>query len=333
MSNLWAVILAAGEGKRMHSSLPKVLHKLCGKPMLQYILDSAAALTANIIVVVGHGASDVRGAVGERYLFAHQEQQLGTGHALMQAADKLPDSGRILVLCGDTPLIDKQLLQKMVAEQGENAATVAVTTLDNPEGYGRIIRNRDGVFSRIVEERDADRGELSVKEINTGTYCFDLKLLKHYLPLLSAQNAQQEYYLPDVLKLMLDDGHTVGTFSLEDSRIGLGINNRDQMAEAESLLRESINRFHMLNGVTIRDPASTYIDHGVKIGVDTLILPGSILEGATAVGSSCVIGPGTFIRDAVIEDGGTVAYSMVNNTTLPKGSRVGPFAQVGSLPY
>jgi bifunctional UDP-N-acetylglucosamine pyrophosphorylase / glucosamine-1-phosphate N-acetyltransferase len=236
MKKLSAVILAAGEGKRMQSDLPKVLHPVCGRPMLEYILENAAALTTEIVIVVGHGASMVQETIGNRWQYVLQKEQLGTGHAVMQAIPVLPEEGYLLVLCGDTPLLDTSILQKLVLAGQQAAVAVATTIVPDARGYGRIIRDQKGLIRGIVEEKDASAEEKIVREINSGTYCFDLKYLRHYLPRLSNNNAQKEYYLTDLLAMMRNDGLTVGTFLIEDYRKGLGINDRIQLEEASQLM-------------------------------------------------------------------------------------------------
>jgi len=325
MKQPWAVVLAAGEGKRMFSSLPKVLHTLCGKPMIDYILNSAAELTSNVVVVVGHGASLVKEKLGDRWFYALQEKQLGTGHALMQAFNRLPEEGTLLVLCGDTPLLTGEHLRALASHNSGNAATVATVSVDDPTGYGRIVRSKENIIERIVEEKDASAEEKKIVEVNTGTYSFNLRLLKHYLPLLKNENAQGEYYLTDVISMLRRDGYRVEAFQLEDHRIGLGINNRVQLAEAARVMRDRINRNLMLKGVTLEDPAAVYIDSGVDIGVDTVIRPSSIIETGTVIGSGCIIGPGVHLRQVLIGDGVVIEHSYLQNCTVEKGAIIGPY--------
>jgi len=195
MGQRWAVVLAAGEGKRMHSRLPKVLHPLCGRPMLGYILNAVWSMTQNVIVVVGHGAAQIEEVMGPRWRYVLQQKQLGTGDALMQALPFLPEEGLLLVLCGDTPLLDEALLKDLLETHGSNAATIMTATLSDPAGYGRVIQGAGGQVIRIAEDKDASADERLVQEINTGAYCFNIRLLKQYLPHISADNKQGEYYL------------------------------------------------------------------------------------------------------------------------------------------
>lgn len=303
MKEIFSVILAAGEGKRIHSRLPKVLHPICGRSMIKYILDSAVELTEKVVIVVGHGASHVQAALGDRWHYVLQEEQLGTGHAALKAIEVLPREGTLIVLCGDTPLLKAKYLKEMLHSFEQKAAAVVATTIvPDPSGYGRIVRDQDGLVEGIVEERDASRQEKEIDEINTGTYCFDLKLLKHYLPLLTAENVQKEYYLTDVIALMRGDGHVVGACRIDDYRVGLGINNRVQLAEVASILRKEINRNLMLAGVSIEDPDSTYIDYDVRVGADSVIRPNCVLDQGTVIGCSCHIGPNTHLSAVVAED-------------------------------
>lgn len=330
MDQLQAVVLAAGEGKRMHSKLPKVLHPLCGKPMINYILESAADLTDNVTVVIGHGASQVKEALGDSWNFVLQEEQLGTGHAVFQAIRDLPAEGSALILCGDTPLLEALHLKELVGHKDSYAAVVATTELPDPAGYGRIVRDRAGLIKEIIEEKDASEEVKNISEINTGTYYFDLALLNRYLPMLKTENAQNEYYLTDVLALMRRDGHKVGAYPVSDYRIGLGINNRAQLAEAERLLREKINHSLMLSGVTMVDASSTYIDFDVQIKNDTVILPGCIIEKATIIGSGCRIGPYVHLSAAVINDGAVVQSSVICGSVIESEEKVGPFEYIAA---
>ena len=330
MEQLWSVVLAAGEGKRMHSSLPKVLHNLCGKPMISYILGSAVELTNQVVVVVGHGASQVQEVLGKRWRYVVQEEQLGTGHAVAQALKCLPDEGTLLVLCGDTPLLETEHLRQLAARSEQYAAVVATTILPDPSGYGRIVRARDDLIERIVEDRDAGEEEKKIEEINTGTYCFNLKLLKRYLPLLTTDNIQKEYYLTDIVALMRTDGHLTGTYVISDHRVGLGINNRGQLAEAAGLMRAKINRALMLSGVTIVDPGSTYIDYGLEIGPDTEIFPNCLIENGTVIGNGCRIGPNAHLNNAVIHDGAVIQNSIVTGGVIEANQQVRPYVYLRS---
>lgn len=329
MGEMWAVVLAAGEGKRMVSSLPKVLHPLCGRPMLRYIAESAAALAGeHVIIVTGRGAHLVKEEMGPRWNYAVQEEQLGTGHALMQALPQLPEEGSLLVLCGDTPLLEKRHLEQLIREHGGNAATVMTTELADPSGYGRIIRDSGGSVIRIVEESDASAFEKEICEINSGTYCFDIKYLRNFLPRISSDNTQREYYLPDIFTLMREQGHRTGACRIGEWRVALGINDRRQLADAAAIMRERINRSLMQQGVTMVDPSSTYIDFDVQIGPDTVIWPQTVIEGRTVIGSGCRIGPAAQIIDAEIHDKVIIRQSVVEQSVIGNAALVGPFAYI-----
>ncbi len=328
MNHLWALVLAAGEGKRMRSRLPKVLHPLCGKIMLEYVLQSAAELTDNILVVVGHGALQVRRAIGDGWNTILQEKRLGTGHAVMQAFEDLPRKGVLLVLCGDVPLLDSSSLQNLLDLFQGHAAVVATTEVPDPFGYGRVIRDKNGLVEKIVEESDTSESEKKISEINTGTYCFNLELLRYYLPKVTTDNNQQEYYLPDVLELMRRDGYTVGAFCLDDYRLGLGINDREQLSAAESILQQKKFRTLMRDGVTIENPGSSRIDIDVQVGSGTVIRPGCLLEKGTVIGSDCYIGPGAHLVAAVIKDRAAVYNSVIENSVIEKEASVGPFEYI-----
>lgn len=325
MKRLYAVVLAAGEGKRMYSRLPKVLHTLCGRMMINYILESAAELTDHVLVVVGHGASQVKAALGDKWHYVLQKEQLGTGHAVSQALEYLPHEGTLLVLCGDTPLLEAGHLRQLLNHHDRQAAAVLTTILPDPAGYGRVIRGSGGLVERITEERDASEEEKRICEINTGTYLFDIELLRHYLPRLTTDNVQNEYYLTDVIALMTRDGHQVGAYLIEDYRVGLGINNRIQLAEALSLLRKRINDALMLKGVTMVDPDSVYIDHDVQIGPDTEIGPNCVIENSTVIGSECRIGPGAHLSRAVLKDRVSIRYAVVEGSVIETGSMIDAF--------
>ena len=329
MDQLHAVILAAGEGKRMHSKLPKVVHPLCGRPMIEYILEGAASLTKDVTIVVGHGASQVKETLGDGWRYVLQEEQLGTGHAVMQAVEHLPGDGRLLVLCGDTPLLKSSELKQLVDKQKNLAAAVATTIMTDPTGYGRIIRDESGHLREIVEDKDASSEVKKIGEINTGTYCFDLELLKHFLPLLKTDNIQQEYYLTDVLSLMRREGKVSAIYTFPDYRVGLGINNRVQLAAAEKILRRRINRSLMELGVTMVDPENTYIDYNVQVGKDTVILPGSVILQGTVIGSDCIIGPHAHLISAVIKDRAVIHSSVIKNRTIGEGAVIGPYQSEG----
>lgn len=332
MTELRAVILAAGKGTRMRSKLPKVLHKVGGKAMLQHVLDAAdAAGAAEKIVIVGHGAELVESMVGEQGKIVLQAEQLGTGHAVMQTKDALADfTGTAMILCGDTPLLDGEELKKFYEAhvQSGAAATVLTAFMDNPFGYGRIVRDADGNVQGIVEEKDADAQQKLIKEINTGIYCLECPLMFDVLATLTCDNAQGEYYLTDVLTKLNEAGKKVGGVVTEDSDMVMGINSRRQLAEAESVMRVRILNKLMDEGVTIMDPASTFIEGSVKIGRDTVIYPFTWLEGSTEIGEDCEIGPNVRLTNVEVGNGTHLQFVYGHDCKVCDEVTAGPYVHL-----
>lgn len=332
MSTIHAVVLAAGQGTRMKSKLYKVLHPVCGKPMVQHVVDTLEAMQVkNTIVVVGHGAELVQQTLGDRVSYALQAQQLGTGHAVQQAAPLLEEKeGTTLILYGDVPLLSKEMLTAFLSyhQEQKSAATVLTATLSNPTGYGRIIRDDRGEVLRIVEQKDATPEERAITEINTGIYCFDNSKLLQALSQLSNDNAQGEYYVTDCIGILREAGEKISAYASLDPDETMGVNDRVQLSQAEAYMRKRINENHMRNGVTIIDPASTYIDTEVVIGSDTILYPGTILRGKTVVGENCVIGPQTDLTNVVVENSVSISYSVLVDSQVGTQATVGPFAYV-----
>ena len=332
MSELVAVILAAGKGTRMKSKLPKVLHKIGGKPMLQHVLDAAdAAGAARKVVVVGHEAELVEAMVGEQAQMALQAEQLGTGHAVMQTEAVLKDfCGTVMIICGDTPLLEAAELKKFyeghVASQA--AATVLTAFMDDPAGYGRIIRDADGNVLGIVEEKDAVLEQKAIKEINTGIYCVEAPLLFEVLAILTCDNAQGEYYLTDVLAKLNAMGKKVGGVATADSDMIMGINSRRQLAEAENIMRQRILNKLMDDGVTIMDPASTFIEKGVEIGQDTVVYPYTWLEGTTKIGEDCQIGPNVRLTNVRIGNTAELQFVYGHDCEVQDNVVIGPYVHL-----
>ncbi|MBB3114103.1 bifunctional UDP-N-acetylglucosamine pyrophosphorylase/glucosamine-1-phosphate N-acetyltransferase [Paenibacillus phyllosphaerae] len=327
-----AIVLAAGQGKRMKSKLYKVLHPVCGKPMVGHVLQTVKeAACERTVVVVGHGAEAVQAYVGNGAEFVLQAQQLGTGHAVRQAESLLvEEEGTTVILYGDTPLVTsgtiKALLELHTAKGA--AATVLTAVVPNPQGLGRIVRGEDGRVQRIVEQKDCSPEQAQITEINTGMYCFDNKKLFEALKLVKNENAQGEYYLTDVLEILKNGGEIVEAFIAPDFAEGVGVNDRVGLGEAEQLMRARINRQHQINGVTIIDPANTYIEADVTIGSDTVIYPGSILRGSTDIGEDCIIGPGADLTNAIVASGAEVKHSVIADSSVGESTSVGPFAYV-----
>ena len=332
MPNMVGIILAAGKGTRMKSKLPKTLHPICGKPMARFVIDACKdSGIEDCIVVIGHGAEQVKEGLGSDVRYAVQEEQLGTGDACKRAMALLDDSeDDVLVTPGDTPLVSAEILGHLSREhaQSDAAATILTTVLPDAGHYGRVIRTSDGSVLRIVEAKDASPEERDVREINAAIYCFKLPLLRKYLDQITPANAQGEYYLTDVIGLMVADGHKVGAVISEDSDVVLGINNRVDLAYLTGKVRAKILEKLMLDGVTIIDPSATYVDAGVRVGADTVLHPQTVIEGDTTIGEGCTIGPSTRLVKAQIGNEVTVLFSNVVESSIGDGSRVGPFAHL-----
>ncbi len=326
-----SVILAAGMGTRMKSDIPKVLHKICGKPLCKWVIDaSKKAGAGNIVTVIGHGADMVREVLGASCEYAVQAEQKGTGHAVMQAVPLIAaDGGYVVILNGDIPLITAQTIKNAVEYHKEsgNAATVLTAVFDDATGYGRVVRE-NGNVKKIVEQKDASDEEKQIKEINSGMYVFDTKSLIYALEELTPNNAQGEYYLTDTIEILLDFGKKVGAYVIDDSDEIRGINDRVQLNEAETIMRRRINEAHMKNGVTMRIPESIYIEDGVKIGKDTEICPNVTLKSGTKIGSNCTVGTGSVLERAVIRDGVDILSSVIIDSEVGSNTHVGPFAYI-----
>ncbi len=331
-SDLVAVILAAGKGTRMKSALPKVLHKAGGKPMVQHVLDAArlAGASRNIIVI-GFGAETVRTAIRGEAEIVLQEEQLGTGHAVRMAEPLLAkEPGTVMVLCGDTPLLTGNLLKKLYEShcEAEAKATVLTAILPDATGYGRVIRAADGSVEKIVEHKDATETERQVREVNSGIYCFEREELFSALAEVGCDNAQGEYYLPDVLSILRSRGEKIWAVAAEDYRETLGVNSRAQLAEAERILRQRKNEALMESGVTLMDPASTFIDADVSVGRDTVIYPFTWIEGASSVGEGCVLGPSSRFSDTRIGSGVTAQFVYAHECEIGDGVTLGPYVHL-----
>ncbi len=332
MSDLVTVILAAGKGTRMKSALPKVLHKAGGKAMVKCVLDAAKAAGAKRqIVVTGFGGEKVREALEGQAKFVTQEQQLGTGHAVKMTAPLLKDEkGTVMVLCGDTPLLTSGLLKKLYEEhvQAGAKATVLTAVMPDATGYGRIIRKADGSVEKIVEHKDATEEERKVREVNSGIYCFDAQALFASLEKVTNDNAQGEYYLPDVLEILQKQGEKIWAVAADDYEETLGVNSRQQLARAEKILRQRKNEELMAEGVTIMDPDTTYIDADVKVGRDTVLYPMTWLEGDTEIGENCVLGPSIRFQNMKVGNGVTGQFCYAHDAILDDGVILGQFTHI-----
>jgi bifunctional UDP-N-acetylglucosamine pyrophosphorylase / glucosamine-1-phosphate N-acetyltransferase len=327
-----AVLLAAGQGTRMRSDLPKVLHPLCGRPMLWHVLESLKEVTTGPpVVVVGHGAEAVTKYLGESARSVVQEPQLGTGHAAMQAESLLKGkTDLVIVTYADMPLLRGETFKKLVETQRLNPGPFSLLTViaDDPRGFGRIVRKADGTVEAIVEEYVATPEQKGIRELNVGAYCFHADWLWGALTRIEKNPKKGEYYLTDVVEIAVKDNLPVQAVLHGDFLETIGINTRVHLSEAEAALRARINREHMLNGVSMMDPASTYIDAGVKIGRDTLLMPNTYIHGNTVIGERDVIGPNTIIRDTTIGNGCKILASVLEGATLEDEVDMGPFARL-----
>ncbi|MBC1341076.1 bifunctional UDP-N-acetylglucosamine diphosphorylase/glucosamine-1-phosphate N-acetyltransferase GlmU [Listeria welshimeri] len=332
MSKRYAVVLAAGQGTRMKSKLYKVLHPVCGKPMVEHVVDQISTLDVDkVVTIVGHGAEKVQEHLAGKSEFVKQEEQLGTAHAVLQAKPELAGKdGVTLVVCGDTPLIEASTMEALLKYHHEKRAkaTILTTVIEDPTGYGRIIRDDLGIVEKIVEHKDATEKEQRISEINTGTYCFDNKALFEALENVSNDNVQGEYYLPDVIKILKDLDEVVAAYRMESFEESLGVNDRIALAEASKLMQRRINDNHMRNGVTLVNPENTYIDIDVKIGQDTVIEPGVMLRGNTVIGDDCVISSGSEIANSVIGERVHVRNSSIFESKVGDDVQIGPYAHL-----
>jgi bifunctional UDP-N-acetylglucosamine pyrophosphorylase/glucosamine-1-phosphate N-acetyltransferase len=333
-TEIHVVVLAAGKGTRMKSQLPKVLHKIGGLTIVERVLRTAAGLRpASITLVVGHGADEVRQSLAKRssLQFVTQQPQLGTGHALLQARPLLEGkAGTVVLLSGDAPLLTVDSLKALLATHAEAgaAATVITANLPRPFGYGRIVR-ASGRISKIVEERDASPTQKAITEINSGIYAFDLAPLFGSLDAIGTANQQGEYYLPDLVAIHRKQKRTVATWTVARADEIRGINSRTELAEVSSMVRQQKNEELMAAGVTLIDPATTYVDADVVVGADTVIYPCVFLEGSTKIGSACEIHSGTRIVNSTIGDRVCVRnHTVVTDSTVEAGVFLGPFAHI-----
>ena len=326
-----AVILAAGLGKRMKSATPKMMHKICDKSMLSYVIDAVEALSPKkIIVVVGQGGETVESQISDLAEPVYQSEQLGTGHAVKVTRDAFKDyDGQILILSGDTPLISSDTLKKLIDSRAESKAAAAILTarVEDPAGYGRVILSSSLEVKGIVEERDATPSEREIDLINAGMYCLEKEELFSALESVSNDNDQKEYYLTDVIKILSDNGKQI--VFVEASEVETkGVNSRIQLAEAESIIGNRIKMDHMLNGVTFHLPETSFIGTDVTIEKDTTVFPNSFINGRTQIGKDCEIGPSVKISDTKIGDNAIIQSSYINGAVLDDHVAVGPFASL-----
>ncbi len=330
-----SVILAAGKGTRMKSETPKVLHEIFGKTLVGYVLDNVKNITSENFVIVGHHAEEVEKYIKNNYENAKtvlQTPQLGTGHAVSMVCPMLKDyNGLILILCGDTPLITEETLKKFIEfhKSQKSDLTVMSTIFENPTNYGRIIRETDNTLKCIVEEKDATPEQKAVKEVNAGIYCIDWEKVQPAFSQLTSNNAQGEYYLTDIIEWGKKNDLSVNAYIMENNEEIFGINSRLHLAEATKIMQKRINEKHMVNGVTIVDPTTTYISADTEIGQDTIIFPATYIEGKNKIGKNCKIGPCAHLRGGV-----EIADNVkIGNFVEVKKSKINSNTNAGHLSY
>lgn len=326
-----AVVMAAGEGKRMNTNHSKVVQRAAGRPIILWVAKALRGVGAKEqVYIVGHRQEEVRAVLGEDVAFVLQEKQLGTGHAVMQAGPFLEGrNGCTIVLPGDAPLITSETLRAAIElfENGDFGAVVVSAIADNPSGYGRVVRDEEGNVTRIVEDRDATGEEKNIKEINSSVYCFRTPLLVSALGRIDSKNAQKEYYLPDTIEILIRDGYKVGAY-IADFNETRGVNDRAELQQVGKILNRYVCEKHMKNGVQIIDTETTWIDDTVQIGRDSVLLPGTILHGKTVIGEECLIGENTRIDDSTVADGTTAENSVLRECVVGKNCRIGPFSHI-----
>jgi len=335
VEDLSTIILAAGKGTRMKSDLVKVLHPLLGVPMLSYPIDLSlnGINSGKTIVVVGYQGEKIRAHfIDDRLTFVDQGDPIGTGHAVLCTEDHLKGfKGRVLILCGDVPLLKRDTVRRFIDAHKSSGSTITVMTaiLEDPAGYGRIVRMDGGLIRRIVEEKDASPPEMAIREVNAGIYCVDSPFLFEALRRVSTDNAQGEYYLTDIVAIANQQGKRAYGFAVEDPTEVMGINTRVDLAKADEILRNELLTQMMLDGVTIVDPKTTYIDKTVRVGRDTTIYPNCYLQGETIIGERCIVEPNSQITDSKISGDVVIkTSSVIAESTIEDGASIGPFARL-----
>jgi bifunctional UDP-N-acetylglucosamine pyrophosphorylase/glucosamine-1-phosphate N-acetyltransferase len=315
----------------MKSELPKVLHPLAGKPMVQYSVETAAQATSEKpLLVVGNGADEVRRAVGDQVIYVEQREQLGTGHAVLQARPLLEGRSETVLVCyADMPLLSAETLRRLLELHGEDKGPITMLTVeaDDPMGFGRILRDEGGQVVGIVEEAVATEEQKAIRELNCGVYCFDNDWLWPHLAQLPL-SPKGEYYLTDLVAMAVAEGQVVAALKISDVTEVLGINDRTHLAQAEAVMRQRINKKWMLEGVTLLDPTLVFIEATVEVGQDTVIYPNTYLQGATTIGRQCRLGPNTIVRDSTVDDGCIIEASVIEGAVLEEGVDVGPFSHL-----
>ncbi len=332
MNKYNSIILAAGQGKRMNSNIPKVLHKLFDKSLIDCVLSSLdlAGIQEKIIIIGAYKEKVLEALKGKNLIFAEQTERLGTGHAVKCAKEYIKDDENYLIINGDMPLISSDTILEFIEyyEQGNFGACIAAASLDNPFGYGRIILKDNTLFSKIVEEKDATDLEKQVKDVNVGVYLFKGNLLKKSLDKLTNNNNQGEYYLTDTLEIIQNLGENIGVYHIKDNNEAVNVNSRHELAQTTKIyLSKNLDK-HLLNGVTIINTDNTYIGFDVVIGKDSIIYPGAIIEGHTIIGENCVIGPNSHIINSEIKNNTKIENSKIVDSIINENCSIGPFAHI-----
>lgn len=335
MCDIMAVILAAGKGTRMKTSKAKSVHKIYGKEMIKRVVETAKdAGIKDIITVVGHKRDEVKSVLQDSVRYAYQDELLGTGHTVMQATSYLKGrNGKVVILYGDVPIVRTQTLEKLIEKniRDKEDATILTAVLDNPKGYGRIVRDNTGCVKEIIEDKDLENNQRNISEINSGLYCFDIQELISALGKITKDNAQGEYYLTEVIRIMYDKGLKIGSMIVEDKTEILGVNDRIQLEALTNIFKLRINREHMENGVTIEDTNTTYIYDDVKIGADTIIHPNTTIKSGVIIGENCEIGPNAYIREGCnIKDNVKIgSFVEVKKAIIGEGTKVPHLSYIG----
>lgn len=332
--DLQTVVLCAGKGTRMNTEKAKVMHEIMGRPMLEYIYNICTKITdEKPIFVVGHKKEQIMDYFGEKAIYVSQDEQLGTGHAIKLTQDKLKEGMHVLIMCGDTPLLSQSTVKQLIdALDDDTDAMIVSSFLDEPFGYGRIVKDENGDFVKIVEQKDATHEEALVKEVNSGIYIIKSELIKKFVGGIDTDNAQGEYYLTDIFKKLKENGYAIKTFRIKSSEI-LGVNNRVQLEKVRCTMQRSINRRLMEQGVTMINPDSIYIHDTVEIGKDTVIYPNNYITGQTKIGEGCVLYSDNEIQDSIIKDDVKIRKSFIEKSTVEESVSIGPYAHLRPNAY
>ena len=322
------IVLCAGKGTRMKSEKAKVMHEIMGQPMSKYIYDIAKEISnQKPLFVVGYKKEQIEEYFKDNVDYIEQSVQMGTGHAIMITKDYINEEDNVLILCGDTPLIKKETIKRLIDENSKKDAVILTSIVDNPYGYGRIIKDNKGNFDKIVEEKDATNEQKNIQEINAGMYLVKGNLIKENIEKLTNDNSQKEYYLTDLFELLKKQNKDIATFLIDKQEI-LGVNSRVQLEEARRIIQDRINLFHMENGVTLINPSSIYIENDVVIGRDTVIYPQNLIAGNTKIGENCIIHSENKILNSIIKDDVVIKSSFIEDSFIDEKTTIGPYAHL-----